>query len=84
MSLNREYSSVEGQKASVLIRLGARVLGTLGSLGSVLVAALCNEKARAGHTQTTNEDEDILLNLPEQPHMAPGEMKYGSGIHKYF
>ncbi len=84
MSLNREDSSVEGQKASVLIRLGARVLRSFLQFPAALLAAFQEENARVTKRAAEIEDKDLIEHLPDPPHLDYGEVKYGTGVHDYF
>lgn len=54
----------------------------LGRLRSALVYAIQHETER--ESQDQDETEFVDRQLPEPPHLEPGELKYGNGMHDYF
>ena len=84
MSLLRENALIEDRKASVLIRLGAGVLGFLARVPAALLAAFQDENTRATKKAVEDEDKDIFERLPDPPHLHYGEVKYTDGKYRYF
>jgi len=83
MSLLRQNSLLEARKASVLIRLSARVLRFFARVPAALLATFQEENTRATK-EAENDGEDRSEHLPDPPHLDYGEVKYGQGMHDYF
>jgi len=54
----------------------------LRRLRSALVFAIQHETEREDQVEDQAEFADS--HLPEPPHLEPGELKYGNGMHDYF
>jgi hypothetical protein len=81
MPLFREKLIEGSQHAHVPVRLG--FLRFLARLRQAIFSAAQDEADRA-YLAASEKEQDVLLDLPDQLDMDSGEMKYGSGMHRYF
>ena len=56
----------------------------LDRLRRALVAAVEDEAVRKDSTLATATDECVISDLPDPPHLEPGDLKFGNGMHDYF
>ena len=66
------------------IRPGRGLVGFLARLRRAIAAAIREETAQAAEEAVEDGQRDRLDELPDPPHLEPGEVKYGNGLHDYF
>jgi hypothetical protein len=77
------------------MKLDTNKLNESGGIGAPnafcrVLVRLRNALAYAIQHETEREDQDAYKtefadhHLPEPPHLEPGELKYGNGMHDYF
>jgi hypothetical protein len=64
--------------------LGKGFLRLLSKVRLSVLSAIEDESARAAAVASQDVDKNMFDNLPEPPHLEPGELKCGNGMHDYF